>query len=111
EAADQLVAAGIRGILNFAPIRITVPEGTIVTHVDLTQEFDNLAYLMVTRHSERPPPALAPASPAWRRDRAQPGWSSPRRRGDEGRPARPGPCGTRRSAIDCRGSRGRDGAR
>ncbi|HEY8369558.1 MAG TPA: redox-sensing transcriptional repressor Rex [Thermodesulfobacteriota bacterium] len=51
EVADQLVAAGIRGILNFAPIRITVPEGTIVKHVDLTQEFDNLAYLMVTRHS------------------------------------------------------------
>lgn len=47
--ADQLVAAGIRGILNFAPVRIAVPEGRIVKHVDLAQEFDNLAYLMVTR--------------------------------------------------------------
>jgi redox-sensing transcriptional repressor len=47
--ADQLVAAGVRGILNFAPVRIAVPEGLIVKHVDLAQEFDNLAYLMVTR--------------------------------------------------------------
>ncbi len=50
EVTDRLVAAGVRGILNFAPVRISVPEGLIVKHVDLTQEFDNLAYLMVTRH-------------------------------------------------------------
>jgi redox-sensing transcriptional repressor len=49
EVADRLVAAGVRGVLNFAPVRIVVPEGVIVKHVDLTQEFDNLAYLMVTR--------------------------------------------------------------
>lgn len=50
EVADRLVVAGVRGILNFAPVRIAVPEGLIVKHVDLAQEFDNLAYLMVTRH-------------------------------------------------------------
>ncbi len=49
EVADRLVEARVQGILNFAPVRITVPEGVIVKHVDLAQEFDNLAYLMVTR--------------------------------------------------------------
>jgi redox-sensing transcriptional repressor len=49
EVADRLVTAGVRGVLNFAPVRIAVPEGVIVKHVDLTQEFDNLAYLMMTR--------------------------------------------------------------
>ncbi|HWP34753.1 MAG TPA: redox-sensing transcriptional repressor Rex [Thermodesulfobacteriota bacterium] len=49
EVADRLVDAKVTGILNFAPARITVPEGVIVKHVDLTQEFDNLAYLMVSR--------------------------------------------------------------
>lgn len=51
EVADRLVEAGVRGILNFAPVRIIVPEGVIVKHVDLAQEFDNLAYLMVSRPS------------------------------------------------------------
>jgi redox-sensing transcriptional repressor len=49
EVADRLVEAGVRGVLNFAPVRIAVPEGVIVKHVDLAQEFDNLAYLMVSR--------------------------------------------------------------
>ncbi len=50
EVADRLVVANIKGILSFAPVRITVPEGIIVKNVDLAQEFDNLAYLMITRH-------------------------------------------------------------
>jgi redox-sensing transcriptional repressor len=50
KVADRLVAANVKGILSFAPVRITVPEGVIVKHVDLAQEFDSLAYLMITRH-------------------------------------------------------------
>ena len=48
EAADavvaQLAGAGIRGVLNFAPIRISVPEGMSVVSVDLTVALEQLAY-------------------------------------------------------------------
>ena len=50
--ADLLVEAGIRGILNFAPAQITVPEGFVVKNVFFTTILDNLAYLL---SNYRPP--------------------------------------------------------
>jgi len=44
EVADRMVAAGIRSILNFAPIVITVPPGVSVRKVDLAIELQILAY-------------------------------------------------------------------
>jgi redox-sensing transcriptional repressor len=44
--ANLLVEAGIRGILNFAPTQIKVPEGYIVKDVFFTSILDNLAYLL-----------------------------------------------------------------
>ena len=44
--ADLLVRAGVRGILNFAPAQITVPEGYLVKNVLFTTVLDNLAYLL-----------------------------------------------------------------
>jgi redox-sensing transcriptional repressor len=44
--AELLVEAGIRGILNFAPTQITVPEGYVVKNVFFTTILDNLAYLL-----------------------------------------------------------------
>jgi redox-sensing transcriptional repressor len=44
EAADLLVKAGIRAILNFAPRMIEVPEGVALRHVDLTRELEVLCY-------------------------------------------------------------------
>jgi redox-sensing transcriptional repressor len=44
--ADLLVEAGIRGILNFAPAQITVPEVYVVKNVFFTTILDNLAYLL-----------------------------------------------------------------
>ncbi|MGZ3559433.1 MAG: hypothetical protein ACXU97_10010 [Thermodesulfobacteriota bacterium] len=44
--ADILVEAGVRGILNFAPAQITVPEGFVVKDVFFTTILDNLAYLL-----------------------------------------------------------------
>ncbi len=44
--ADQMVEAGIRGILNFAPTQIHVPDGFIVKNVFFTTVLDNLAYLL-----------------------------------------------------------------
>lgn len=43
-AADKVVAAGIKGILNFAPVQIQVTDDVKVKKVDLTTEFDNLIY-------------------------------------------------------------------
>jgi NADH/NAD ratio-sensing transcriptional regulator Rex len=40
------VEAEIRGILNFAPTRVTVPEGFVVKDVFFTHVLDNLAYLL-----------------------------------------------------------------
>jgi redox-sensing transcriptional repressor len=47
--ADLLVKAGVRGILNFAPVQITVPEGYLVKDVFFTTVLDNLAYLLSNR--------------------------------------------------------------
>ncbi|NWF93900.1 MAG: redox-sensing transcriptional repressor Rex [Syntrophaceae bacterium] len=46
KVADMLVDAEIRGILNFAPTQITVPEGYVVKDVFFTTILDNLAYLL-----------------------------------------------------------------
>lgn len=42
--ADELVAAGITGILNFAPAVLTVPDGVAVRDVDLGTELQLLAF-------------------------------------------------------------------
>ena len=44
DVADQMVAAGIRSILNFAPGVLSVPEGVDVRKVDLSIELQILAY-------------------------------------------------------------------
>jgi len=47
--ADQLVAAGIRGILNFAPTRVVAPPNVPVRSVDLAADFEHLAFLVANR--------------------------------------------------------------
>ena len=44
ETANALVRAGITGILNFAPIVLTVPEEVMVNNVNLAIELENLSY-------------------------------------------------------------------
>ena len=46
EVANQLVAAGIMGILNFAPIPLSVPEEVMVNNVNLAIELENLSYFI-----------------------------------------------------------------
>jgi len=46
EVANQLVDAGIMGILNFAPIPLFVPEEIIVNNVNLAIELENLSYFI-----------------------------------------------------------------
>ncbi len=46
EVANDLVAAGITGILNFAPIVLHVPEEVMVNNVNLAIELENLSYFI-----------------------------------------------------------------
>ena len=41
---DLLVKEGVRSILNFAPVRVSVPEGVAVRQVDLSTELQILSY-------------------------------------------------------------------
>ncbi len=44
KVTDQLVAAGVSSILNFAPVRVTVPDDVPVRQVDLSTELQILSY-------------------------------------------------------------------
>jgi redox-sensing transcriptional repressor len=44
QACDDLVAAGVRSVLNFAPAVLAVPEGVVVRKVDLSTELQILAF-------------------------------------------------------------------
>ncbi|MFL5343102.1 MAG: redox-sensing transcriptional repressor Rex [Gemmataceae bacterium] len=44
--ADQLAAAGVRGILNFAPAVLKMPPGVSLVTVDLTVQLEQLAFLV-----------------------------------------------------------------
>jgi redox-sensing transcriptional repressor len=46
EVANQLVEAGITGILNFSPIVLSVPEDVMVNNVNLAIELENLSYFI-----------------------------------------------------------------
>jgi redox-sensing transcriptional repressor len=58
EVADSLVAAGVRSILNFAPVVLSVPDEVDVRRVDLASELQILAF-----HEQRKnaPHLVAPA--------------------------------------------------
>lgn len=45
EVADLLIAQGVRGILNFAPVQLRVPEGVTVRHIDVAAELEQLVFL------------------------------------------------------------------
>jgi redox-sensing transcriptional repressor len=44
EVADALVAAGVRGILNFAPRKLFVPPHVALRNVDMTMELEGLSF-------------------------------------------------------------------
>ena len=47
EVADQLVAAGLRGILNFAPVTLSLPDGVQLMSVDLAIQLEQLTFAVV----------------------------------------------------------------
>ena len=44
EVADQLIDAGVRGLLNFAPVSITVPPHVALNAVDLAVQLEQLSF-------------------------------------------------------------------
>jgi redox-sensing transcriptional repressor len=51
---DRLTAAGVRSILNFAPVALNAPAGVDVRQVDLSVELQVLAFLGQQRGAAAP---------------------------------------------------------
>jgi redox-sensing transcriptional repressor len=49
--ADQLIAAGVRSMMNFAPVRLHVPEGVEVRQVDLAGDLQVLSFHLNPRRA------------------------------------------------------------
>jgi redox-sensing transcriptional repressor len=52
KVTDDLVEAGIKGIMNFTPIRISVPTGIRIQNVDLAKELQTLIYFLDNYNDE-----------------------------------------------------------
>jgi redox-sensing transcriptional repressor len=50
--ADGLMAAGVKGLLNFAPVVLRLPPGIRLVSVDLTVQLEQLAFLVQLGKSE-----------------------------------------------------------
>ncbi|MEN0111663.1 MAG: redox-sensing transcriptional repressor Rex, partial [Planctomycetota bacterium] len=61
--ADRLVAAGVTGILNFAPVTLSLPDGVSQVGVDLATELEQLSFAVATTHG-RGAAEATPESPA-----------------------------------------------
>ncbi len=49
DVADRLVAIGVKAILNFAPVKLDVPEDVTVKTVNLALELEVLSYALTDR--------------------------------------------------------------
>ena len=52
EAAEQILDAGITGILNFAPVTLSVPKSVSLVEVDLAMELEQLAFSVFQNKSQ-----------------------------------------------------------
>ena len=46
EVADRLVEAGVRALLNFAPVKLDVPERVVVRSMDVALEMEGLSFAL-----------------------------------------------------------------
>jgi redox-sensing transcriptional repressor len=53
DVADALVAAGVRGILNFAPRKLFIPAAVALRTVDMTMEFESLSFTLTQSRSPK----------------------------------------------------------
>jgi redox-sensing transcriptional repressor len=49
DVADRLVRAGVRAILNFAPVQLAVPQGVAVQTVNMALELETLSFALAHR--------------------------------------------------------------
>ncbi len=43
---DRVIRSGVRAILNFAPVRLRVPEGVALRNVDMVMEMEGLTFAL-----------------------------------------------------------------
>ena len=55
EVVDLLIAAGVRAILNYAPIIVQVPEGIWVRHIDPVSLLHSMTYYLAREHGPTDP--------------------------------------------------------
>jgi redox-sensing transcriptional repressor len=53
QVAEQMVAAGISGIVNFAPVTLSLPAEVSMVGVDLTTELEQIAFSVANRGASR----------------------------------------------------------
>jgi redox-sensing transcriptional repressor len=51
QVADRMIAAGIKAILNYAPINIKVPSGVMVQYIDPVIHMQHMTYYLEGRDS------------------------------------------------------------
>jgi redox-sensing transcriptional repressor len=59
EMVDRAVSAGVRGILNFAPVQLHTPPGVFVHHVNMVMELEALSFDLTNRSGQEPDDATA----------------------------------------------------
>lgn len=52
QVCQIIVKAGIKGILNFAPIRLKVPEDCVIRNINLETELENIIYFVNAANKE-----------------------------------------------------------
>ncbi len=50
---DDIVKAGIKAILNFAPVNLKVPDDVYIRHENMSMELEYLSFAMVNNHSQK----------------------------------------------------------
>lgn len=51
--ADRVVSTGVRAILNFAPVKLRLPEGVALKSVNMALELESLSYALASAPAER----------------------------------------------------------
>ncbi|MGB2982111.1 MAG: redox-sensing transcriptional repressor Rex [Candidatus Zixiibacteriota bacterium] len=51
EVADRVVSAGVKSILNFAPVQIKVPEDVVLRSVNMAMELEHLSFYLTNKRS------------------------------------------------------------
>ena len=70
EVVDRLVRAGIKAILNYAPVAVHVPQGVWVRHIDPVSLLHSMTYYLARDAAAQAPTSSAPPEQTAPADRA-----------------------------------------